>query len=165
MENKDDVRIERAVPSDSIRLTAIAFAAKRHWNYPAEYYKIWHNELTITEKYIEKNLVFIAISGDEIIGFSSIIEVESPFFAGDVFIEEGCWLDHLYIDPRYLYKGLGTKLLDFTREFCCEKGISKLRIFTEPFAKGFYEKSGAEFLYDSPSSIPGRNIPVYCLSD
>ena len=164
MKNKDDIRIERAVPSNSNQLTAIAFAAKRHWNYPAEYYEIWHDELTITENYIDKNIVFAAISGDEIIGFSSIVEVESPFFAGEMLVEEGCWLDHLFIEPCFLYQGIGTKLLDFTRKYCSEKGVSKLLIFTDPHAIRFYEKLGAVFLYDSLTSIPGRKIPVYCLS-
>ena len=164
MENKDDIRIERALPSDCIRLTAIAFAAKRHWNYPDEYFNIWREELTVTEDYIDKNLVFMAICDEEIIGFGAIVVVESSFFTGEVFIEEGYWLDHLFIDPRFLSRGIGTKLLDYTRKFCSGKGVSKLLIFTDPHATGFYEKSGAVFLYDSLTSIPGRKIPVYCLS-
>jgi maltose O-acetyltransferase len=164
MGNKDDIRIVLAVPSDCIRLTTIAFAAKRHWNYPDEYYDIWRDELTITEDYIDKNFVFVAICDEEIIGFGAIVEVESSFLAGEVFVEEGYWLDHLFIDPCFLYQGIGTKLLDFTRNFCSEKGVSKLLIFTDPHAIAFYEKSEAVFLYDSPTSIPGRKIPVYCLS-
>lgn len=164
MENKGEIRIECAVPSNCIRLTAIAFAAKRHWNYPEEYFDIWRDELTVTEDYIGKNLVFVAIYDEEIIGFGSIVVVESSFLTGEVFVEEGYWLDHLFIDPRFLSQGIGTKLLDYTRKFCSGKGVSKLLIFTDPHAIGFYEKSGAVFLYDSPSSIPGRNIPVYCLS-
>lgn len=161
---QDNIRIEPAQPSNSTQLTTIAFAAKRHWNYPEEYYNIWSDELTITENYIDKNFVFVAIYNEEIIGFSSVIEVKITFWAGEIFIEKGFWLDHLYIDPHYLCQGIGKKLLDYTRRFCSEKGILKLMIFTDPFAKGFYEKSGATFLYESPSSIPGRSIPVYCLS-
>ena len=164
MKNKDDIRIERAVPSNSNQLTAIAFAAKRHWNYPEEYFDIWHDEITVTEDYIDKNLVFVSICDDEIIGFISVVVVESSFFAGEVFVEEGYWLDHLFIEPRFFYQGIGTILLNYTRKFCSQKGVSKLMIFTDPHATGFYEKSGAVFLYDSLTSIPGRKIPVYCLS-
>jgi maltose O-acetyltransferase len=41
------------------------------------------------------------------------------------------------------------------------QGIRSLMIFVDPFARGFYDKLGAVFLYDSPSSIQGRKIPVY----
>ncbi len=164
MGNKDDIRIELAVPSDCIRLTAIAFAAKRHWNYPEEYFDIWRNELTITKDYIDKNLVFVAICDEEVIGFGAIVVVESAFLAGEVFVEEGYWLDHLFIDPCFLYQGIGTKLIDYATKFCSKKGVSKLLIFTDPHAVAFYEKSGAVFLYDSLTSIRERKIPVYCLS-
>jgi len=160
----NDIRIELALPSDCIRLTTIAFAAKRHWNYPDEYFNIWRDELTVTEDYIDKNLVFMAIYDEEIIGFGSVVVVENSFFTGEVFVEAGYWLDHLFIDPCFLSRGIGTKLLDYTRRLCSEKGVSKLLIFTDPHATGFYEKSGAVFLYDSLTSIPGRKIPVYWLS-
>lgn len=42
-------------------------------------------------------------------------------------------------------------------------GIRNLLIFFDPFAKGFYDKIGVNFLYDSKSSIPDRLIPVYDL--
>src|SRR5665647_1437698 len=98
MNNKDDIRIERALKSCYKRLTDISFAAKQYWSYPEEYYDIWRDELTITENYIDKNLVFVVIYEEEIVGFSSVVEVENPFGSGEVFIEKGCWLDHLYID-------------------------------------------------------------------
>lgn len=164
MNNKDDIRIESALKSSYKRLTEISIAAKRHWNYPEEYYNIWRDELHITENYIDKNHVFVAICDEEIIGFSSIVEVDSSFLTGEVLVKEGGWLDHLFIEPSFHYQGIGTKLLDYTRKFCSEKGISKLLIFTDPHAIDFYEKSGAVFLYNSPTSIPGREIPVYCLS-
>jgi hypothetical protein len=37
------------------------------------------------------------------------------------------------------------------------KDIRNLFIFVDPFAKGFYDKIGAGYLYDSMSSIPGRS--------
>jgi len=36
--------IERAPDSDFETLTGIAFAAKRHWNYPDKYFEMWKEE-------------------------------------------------------------------------------------------------------------------------
>ncbi len=54
MHFSQQIQIVRAAYTDSNILTDIAFSAKRTWNYPEEYYKIWKNELTITELYWEK---------------------------------------------------------------------------------------------------------------
>jgi len=150
--------------SDNKRLTEIAFAAKNYWNYPKEYYEIWHDEMIITEGYISNNQVYLAISKDEILGFSSVVEVNKPSYINEVYIKNGFWLDHLYIDPKYLNKGIGTKLIDYTRKYCHEKGIFELLIFSEPLARGFYEKIGAKFMYETNSSIKGRMLPVYSLT-
>jgi len=157
------IEFRKAITSDHKRLTEIAFAAKRHWNYPKEFYEIWLNEMTITEEYILKNQLFLATCNDEILGFSSVVEVSNSTYINEVYIKKGFWLDHLFIDPQYFTKGIGTKLIEFTRAYCREKGISELLIFSEPLAKGFYEKIGAIFMYETPSSIPGRMLPVYSL--
>lgn len=36
-----------------------------------------------------------------------------------------------------------------------DAGIQHLLIFADPYAKGFYDKIGAGYLYDSKSSVPG----------
>ena len=40
-------------------------------------------------------------------------------------------------------------------------GVSELRIFADPNAKGFYEKMGAEYLEERPSSIEGRTVSLF----
>jgi hypothetical protein len=39
--------------------------------------------------------------------------------------------------------------------------MDELKIFVDPHATGFYEKMGAKFNENSPSSIEGREVPVY----
>ena len=46
------IEIRQAQPIDSELLTEISFAAKKHWNYPDNYYDLWRDELTITKDYI-----------------------------------------------------------------------------------------------------------------
>jgi len=155
--------ILRAEDCDSDSLTEISFSAKRHWNYPDRYYELWKDELTITKDYIHQNVVFKAQQGDFILGFYSIVDNKSDFFSGETFVKEGYWLEHLFIRPDFHRFGIGRKMIEHAKLLSANMRISNLMIFVDPYAKGFYDKIGADFLYDSKSSIPGRLIPVYNL--
>lgn len=161
MNHHRDLQIIRALESDSERLTTIAFIAKRHWKYPDDYYELWKDELTISSNYINKNLVFNATLHNLIIGFYSIVEVKSDFMAGEVLVKKGFWMEHIFILPEYHKKGIGRLIIQHALGKSKELGISSLKIFVDPNARGFYEKIGAKFIFDSKSSIPGRMIPVY----
>lgn len=156
-----EIHIENANNADSSVLTAIAFSAKRHWNYPDNYFEIWRDELTISKDYIDQNIVFKAMYQDSTLGFYSIVENKSDFFSGEIFVQNGFWLEHIFIIPDFHKFGIGRILINHAKEISKNKGIDNLLIFVDPFAKGFYDKIGAEFLYDSKSSIPDRLIPVY----
>lgn len=156
-----DFDIKQAETIDNKNLTTISFQAKRFWNYPDKYYDIWKDELTITEEYISQNIVYKALISDTIVGFYSIVENKHDKYSGDILLENGYWLEHLFIHPNYMYQGIGTVLLHhaigLTQKLC----TNKLLIFVDPHAKGFYEKNGATFVRESPSSIAHRTIPVY----
>ena len=157
------ILIRKAQPIDSELLTEISFAAKKHWNYPDNYYELWRDELTITKDYINHNIVFKAKYKDSVIGFYSIIENKEDFYSGDTFIKKGFWLEHIFIKPEYHKMGIGMLLINHAKQVSGELGISELLIFVDPYAKGFYDKVGAEYLFESKSSIPDRMIPVYGL--
>jgi maltose O-acetyltransferase len=153
--------IKKAQPSECSVLTEIAFAAKRHWNYPKDYYEHWKAELTITSEYIKRNIVYSAKQESRWIGFCSIVENLADFHSGEVFIPKGFWLDHMFIYPEFHRLGIGREMIRHIQKNAPALRIEKLLIFVEPFAQGFYEKIGAEYLYMSKSSIPRRWIPVY----
>lgn len=156
--------IRPADVSDCGALTLLSFASKRYWNYPETYYEAWKNELTVTPEYIKSNSVFAAHRHNIIIGYFAITEVKEDFYAGSVFVQKGFWLEHFFIAPDYIRKGVGARLLEFAVSYCRGNGINRLLIFSDPHAAGFYERFGAKFLYDSPSSIEGRTVPVYELN-
>ena len=158
-----EISINKAHDSDFETLTEISFAAKRHWNYPENYFDIWKDELTITKEYINKNIVFKALLSDTILGFYSIVENENDFWTNEIFVKKGFWLEHIFIRPEFHKMGVGRLLINHAKIISKSKNISNLQIFVDPFAKGFYDKIGAEFLYESNSSISGRLIPIYDL--
>jgi maltose O-acetyltransferase len=159
----EKIQIRQAQDIDAHLLTEISFAAKRHWNYPDNYYDLWRDELTITKDYINQNIIFKALYLDSVLGFYSIIENEADFYSGDTLVKKGFWLEHIFIKPEYHKLGIGVLLINHAKQVSLDLGITDLLIFVDPYAKGFYDKIGAEYLYDSKSSIACRMIPVYSL--
>ncbi|MTV48528.1 GNAT family N-acetyltransferase [Heliobacillus mobilis] len=159
-----ELKIREARVAETDTLTEISFSSKQYWNYPKEYFVVWKNELTITPAYIENNLVFVAEVEGQIAGYMSVVEVKEDFWAGKVFVQKGFWLEHIFIRPVYIKKGIGSKLISFLKVTCREKGIAELFIFSDPYARGFYDKLGATYMCESPSSIEGRTVSLYRLS-
>jgi maltose O-acetyltransferase len=152
--------IRMAYPKEANQLTEIAFAAKRTWNYPEHYFERWTGELTITKGYIDQNIVFVYEKEEQVVGFYSIVSVIDDFWAGNVLVKKGFWLEHLFINPKFQHKGIGRKLMGHVLKYCRENWIDEILVFVDPNAVGFYEKMGGTFIGNSPSSIEGREIPV-----
>lgn len=155
------VCIRRARTNDSEILTEISFASKRYWNYPEEYYEIWRDELTITQSYVDENIVYVALRDDKILGYFSIVEVKETFWVNEIEVLKGFWLEHIFIEPDYIGKGIGTKLIELAKVICKERGIEKVFIFSDPNSRGFYDEIGARYIQESPSSIKGRTVSLY----
>jgi GNAT superfamily N-acetyltransferase len=150
-----------AVAGDSEALTHLSFAAKGYWNYPPEYFAVWRDELTITPEYIAKNIVQVAECAGRVVGYFSLTEVAADFWAGQVYVRQGHWLEHIFVLPEYIGQGVGSRLMAELKAHCLVRNIARLYIFTDPNARVFYDKLGARFLEESPSSIPGRTVPLY----
>jgi len=150
-----------ATETDANELTTISFAAKRHWNYPEHYYELWKNELTITSEYIQNNKVFKAIYSNTSVGYYSLVKNDKDFYAGDVLVKQGFYLEHIFILPMYHKRGIGREMIGHMKQYVLNMSINSVLVFADPYSRGFYDKTGAVFLYDSKSSIPGRMIPVY----
>lgn len=153
--------IRQARDNESYDLTAISFASKGYWNYPEEYFDIWRKELTITPEYIKDNVVFVAEVDGKIAGFFSIAEIKEDVQTGKVLVRKGYWLEHIFILPEFIGKRIGSELMSYVATLCSKKNIDRLLIFSDPNAKGFYDKIGAGFIEESPSSIEGRNVLLY----
>lgn len=155
------ISFEKAHAADHMQLTDISFRAKRYWNYPARYLELWRDELTITEDYINKHLVYTARTEGMVLGYYSIVQAKEDILAGKVLMNRGHWLEHLFIRPEFIGQGIGTKLIDHARAVCRMNGIARLYIFSDPHCEDFYKKLGATFLKKTESSIAGRLVPLY----
>ena len=145
------MEIIRALPSDAETLTQIAFAAKRHWNYPEQWIEQWRTELTITAPYIETHEVYAARVEGELVGFYSL--------AGDA---DKIELDNLWVLPRTMGQGIGRALFAHAVERARARGAPQLVIESDPNAEGFYRRMGAQRIGEKIRVTEGqrREIPV-----
>lgn len=143
-------RIARSKPSDAAALTEIAKAAKACWVYPKEWMEKWESELTVSPENIEEDFVFHLEQDGSIVGFYSLSENEQAFE-----------IEHMWVAPEYMGKGLGKMLFEHAKQTAIEKGAKKLRAESDPNAKGFYEKMGMHRTGEKESSIiPNRMLPI-----
>ena len=155
--------IRPAEKEDAQILTGLSFESKGFWAYPKEYFDVWKPELTITSDYIEKNDVLVFESEGAIVGYYSIVELENGIEVSVIKIEKGYWLEHMFIAPKYIGRGIGKIMFEHLRKRCEIKGIRQLGILSDPNARGFYEKMGCDYQGEFPSTIAGRTTPLLVL--
>ena len=144
-----EISIRRASKTEAEQLSGIALAAKKNWNYPEPWFKLWGDMLKITPEFILNNNVWVADHNNQIVGFAAISINES--------VAE---LEHMWIIPKHMRKGVGENLIKKVIEYCQFNGIEKLRIESDPNAQIFYEKMGAKLIGYVESKPKPRKLPV-----
>ena len=134
---------------DAEALTNIALAAKQHWKYPKEWLELWKEGLTITTKFIEENNLYKAVEGTTIIGFCAII------YHADKAEIEHCW-----VLPSSIGKGIGKRLLDYAFEQILENNFHIVEVVSDPNAIGFYQKIGFQQIGTYTSQPQNRQLPI-----
>lgn len=132
-------------------LTSIAIAAKRHWGYPESWIEAWRSELTITSEFIKRHEIFAATDEDDKpIGFYALVESGGK-----------TELDHLWVLPVVIGKGIGRQLFDHALDRAAAMGAQRIEIVSDPNAEGFYLKAGAAKIGEVITTIEGqeRRLP------
>jgi N-acetylglutamate synthase-like GNAT family acetyltransferase len=139
------IEIRRATPVESEQLTALAHAAKRHWNYSQEWIDYWVSDLTLTPEFIADNEVFVAIANDAIVGCCALVMSEG--------LAE---LEHMWIDPEQMGKGVGRALFEYASRLARELGFRELELSADPNAEPFYARMGAQRIGEIPADMFGE---------
>lgn len=145
----DPLRLRPARAAEAERLSAIARSAKAWWGYPADWLAGWRDELTVTPADIARDGYVVAETGDEIVGFAALGSGADP-----------PEIEHLWVAPRHLGRGVGRRLLAAILARCRTDGVTRLRVVSDPHAVGFYRRHGAVTLGDVPSTPPPRGLPL-----
>ena len=142
--------IRAGVPEDAGALTRIALAAKRHWNYPEEWIRLWRRDLVVTDGYMHDHPVYVAVIDRSPVGFVAL-----DMRAGS---EE---VDHLWVLPRWMGRGIGRRLMERALAHCRYAGVESLRVLSDPHAAEFYRRLGAVYEGEAPSRPAPRTIPQF----
>jgi GNAT superfamily N-acetyltransferase len=139
------MKIARARAEDADALTKIALAAKSHWGYPPSWIRHWQDVLTITPEYVVTHPTFVAIIDEQMVGFCAL-EIES----------REALLDHLWVMPSFMRRGVGRALFEHAEEAARETAAVRLKIIGDPHAADFYSRMGATIYGREPASMDGQ---------
>jgi GNAT superfamily N-acetyltransferase len=144
-----NLEIRRAHPSEAEVLTAIAHAAKRHWNYPEDWIEQWKPDLTITPEFISQNEVFVALVDKDIAGCCALVLTES--------LAE---IEHMWLRPEHMGTGVGRALFEHAKRRAEERGAEVLELAADPNAEGFYARMGARRIGEIEAGMSGDESRV-----
>jgi GNAT superfamily N-acetyltransferase len=139
------MNIRRARESDAAELTRIAHEAKRHWGYPERWIELWRDDLTLSPEFIAGNEVHLAEEGGEALGFHGLVAGTPTWM-----------LEHFWIRPAAMGKGLGRRLFEHARARAEAAGASVLEIDSDPNAEPFYLHMGAVRVGEVRSEVDGQ---------
>ena len=144
------MKIVRARPEDAATLTEIAHAAKRHWGYPENWIAAWRDVLTMRPEFVGTNIAFIAMEAERAAGFY-VLTTE----------DDGLHLDHLWIVPDAMRRGIGRALFGHAAAEARNLGFDSIKIEADPNAEGFYKRMGARRVGVTISKVEGevRELP------
>ncbi|MGP4081218.1 GNAT family N-acetyltransferase [Pseudalkalibacillus sp. R45] len=142
--------IRRAKPEEAQLLSDLALLSKAQWDYSEEFILTCRDALTLSEKYIEKNEVYVLEDNRKVLGFFAFV------------IKNGqAALDFMYLNPGFIGEGYGKQLWSHVVHRANELDISSFTIDSDPHAMGFYEKMGAVKIGETPSTVfADRKLPL-----
>lgn len=128
----DRVVIRPAEREEAGLLSAIAYQAKAYWGYPQDWLVHWQVELTIRPEFIAWYWVHVAEIDQRVVGFYALAPASAH-----------ASLEHLWLLPEFIGKGLGRKLFDHAVKLAAAQGFDFIQIVADPNATGFYQHMGA----------------------
>ena len=139
------VSIRSADPDEAAALGRLAREAKGHWGYSAAQLERWHDELTPTAESIRRWPTFVAEIEGEAAGFVQLNTESTPWE-----------LEHLWVAPRCMRRGVGRALLTRALAEAAANGEATLAIDADPHAERFYVAAGARRIGAVAAPIDGE---------
>lgn len=144
------MKIEKAIPQDSQKLTELTIRSKTHWAYSDQQIEIWRDDLTISESYIYNREVYKLKIENNIIGYYSYYNMNSLEVK----------LENLFIEPEFIGKGYGKLLMsDFLMRIQRTES-NRIILEADPNAEYFYLKLGFNVIGKIETSIKNRFLPI-----
>ena len=155
MSNTQKWHIRRALPSEVGHLSELAFRSKSYWGYSERFMQACLEELTIDRCYIESNPTFVIEDVRNAVGFYALEHISAAEVE----------LSFLFVEPGFIGKGYGRKLITHAQEEARHLGYRKMIIQGDPNAERFYRSAGGLLVGTRRSaSIPNRELPIFCIN-
>lgn len=149
------MRIRAARDDEAALLDSIALEAKAYWNYSPADMAAWRDGLVVRFAPPERRPTFVAEDGGTVSGFCQLD------LAGSVPA-----LEHLWVRPACMGRGVGRALLERASAALTELGYTRMHIDADPNAEAFYCHCGAirQGVVAAPiAGDPGRVRPQLIL--
>ncbi|MBS1960260.1 MAG: GNAT family N-acetyltransferase [Bdellovibrionales bacterium] len=131
------------------QLWELALRSKAHWKYPVQYLEAARDGLKLSALQIGQGWGEIAATPGQWLGYYFIL----PSFSH-------CQLEHLWVEPDWIGKGVGGKLLEQAIQSVKNAGFhDTIQVYSDPDAEGFYLKYGFKRVGEVPSKV--ENGPMF----
>lgn len=138
------LHIRPAVEGDLAALSALAFDAKSHWGYAPEVMLGWRDQLQISATDLVAMRIGVAVVDGAIGGFFALLPGR-----------ESWALEHLWVAPQRMHRGVGRGLLSHALETAFGQGAMAVTADADPNAEGFYRANGAVRVGEVAAPISG----------
>lgn len=143
-------QIRQALPGEVEHLSGLAFRSKSYWGYTDQFMQACLEELTVDENHIENT--FVIEAAGNAVGFYSLERISAAEVE----------LSFLFVDPAFIGKGYGRKLITHVQEEARHLGYNKMIIQGDPNTERFYRSAGGLLVGTRKSaSIPNRELPIF----
>jgi GNAT superfamily N-acetyltransferase len=140
------MRIRPADVKEADELAQLAWLAKASWGYSQAQLEAWREGLTPSPKSIAEQPTFVAEVDERPVGFCQVNLQARP-------VE----LEHLWVHPHLMGRGIGRALLARALQHLDSLGIEVLHIDSDPNAEPFYLACGAVRVGEVPAPIQGQS--------
>lgn len=143
--------VRDARPDEAAALTELAMRSKAWWGYAPAFMERCRATLTVTEVQIRSRHVRVLDAGAAPAGFHALRPLE----------EGRVELDLLFVDPPFIGRGVGARLLADAVEIARGLEFASMMIESDPFAEPFYRRHGARRVgWVDSSAEAGRRLPL-----
>jgi GNAT superfamily N-acetyltransferase len=142
--------VRPARPDEAGAVTGLAFLAKAHWGYDADFLEACRPELSWTPEQVAQQDVLVWEEAGRLLGTTA---------RGGSAPDGGVWA--VFVAPEAHGRGIGRALAESLVARATTAGFSTLTIAADPNAEGFYLALGATRIGEMPSDLlPGRVLPL-----
>lgn len=135
----------------TLNLNNLLRLSKAYWGYDKQFMDKFMAKFAITESYLTKADIFLALENDKMIGIYSFSKNDD----GDL------ELDNFFLHPDHIGMGKGKELWNLCLQTAKKYDAKEFVVWSDPNAENFYLKMGCKKISERLSPLmPNRYLPV-----